>query len=814
MGAFVSRSVEAPGFPEADLAFVNRGAEVLDILVPNLLNQQQLSGARKMKTPVAAQPQGTGKTALGLNICNALRRPRERTAPDEEIAARRLRAALTWSDVEGSASPRCFLDARKDPSNDNLLMRVLLHRFPHLAPLLRVLQKGKPLIVRMQDLDSSFPSLDEAIGYALFKAHTGSTALVAFAAFIAQSAVVSGRAANIASAIVCRSGGCAMIVLDDINALGDDDFIKWWPGAAGTPTAVRFHLAMKKLSPCLDRLHRTPGCLVYATGRSLSLAFKALAGDESPLFQSPVILQPLAPHDVLDTLRHTLCASGRTLLDEIGVVPALHDYFAHQCASSTGGVGRVLEYLLKGLLDARTLLAGSTVVTTKAGILAAIEAVRVSIDERISASLRLRIDWDGPLTNTGAVDVELQKLSVEKEVLRMMVHALLMNAPCTTDTRIRAGATAVSMMDAAVVLGLSYAPSLVAIDPADDEPLSDAALAGAQTRVPQPGRVVIIAGDWLCLALREDPRVISDAELSASATLLYAMRSFAGTMRGRPFELLCVQSLCSRSFLSPGHRLCDMLPHLALTLIGQEVVPALRVVFLPKVISTANALSPADKLSILGIRSRWTGPTQITPVDLAWALTDWLEPGTIALPRNYQSGSQDFVLRLGNRFLGVANKADGPKPGTQWAKIVEELQKAPTLVSPYTYTLVLWTLNLGNDVSKTIAGPSRVLGTGTWFASKGKLSQGDHAVNKKTAVLHVAVRSELVLVNPRFAGPAVQDGLGELLGPHIRAQLDALQETGECDIAVVDGWLHAPAGPARREGSPAKKQRLGGSFTG
>lgn len=64
---------------------------MLDILVPNLLNQERLLTHFKMTTPLAAQPQGTGKTALGSNICAVLRRPRE-TPDEEEIVARRLAA--------------------------------------------------------------------------------------------------------------------------------------------------------------------------------------------------------------------------------------------------------------------------------------------------------------------------------------------------------------------------------------------------------------------------------------------------------------------------------------------------------------------------------------------------------------------------------------------------------------------------------------------------------------------------------------------------------------------------------------------------
>lgn len=786
-----------------DLAFVNRGAEVLDVLVPNLLNQQRRSSHLKMSTPIAAQPPGTGKTILGYNICNVLRRPRE-ASEDEEIVARRLAAAATWSEIVCDMS-NCLRDARSDAGRDNLLMRVLLRRFPQQELLLRALQKGVPLVVRMEDVRSTEASLDAALGVALFAAHTGDSSASGLAVFIRNNDLVSSSAVDIASAIVKLSGGCLMLVLDDINALGNEAYAKWCGARADDPPAIRLHRAMRALSPCLGRLHRTQGCLVFAIGRSLSLARQGLAGVDSPLFQSPVILQPLASHDVLDILRHTTCATGRMLSEEVGVVPALRDYLAHQCASVTGGVGRVLHALLWGL-KRRSRDADAS---SKEDVLAAIEAVRKVIFSTQSFVLRLKIDWDQPALDFDGANAELQKLAVEKEVLHTLVRAILINASCAAEATIRAGTSTISVADAAVILGLSYSPHLIGADPDDDDPLSPEIITGARKLIPSPGRIVITAGDWLCDALRTDPQVISDPALSASASLLSAMRSFAGTMRGRPFELLCVEALCARSALSPGCALQDMLPHMANSMVARSVVPALRVVFLPKVKHAAKALTESDKVSILRLRARWTGPGQITLIDLEWALTVWLESGIIALPRDYQSGSQDFVVRLENRFIGVANKADGPLPGTQWAKISDELQKAPALPAPHTYTLVLWSLHLGEDVTKAMAGrASLVLGSGSWYIDAGgrALTQrkGSGAA-AKAAVFVVGDRAELVLVNPQSAGPGIPDGLCELLGPHTRAQLDSLPATGDCDIAAVEGW--APPASAPEPPMRANKNR-------
>ncbi|RYG53365.1 hypothetical protein EON66_08655 [archaeon] len=80
------------------LEFVNRYAEVLDILFTCLKNHKLASSTKAVKysVPLAGQPPGTGKTTLGENIPAVLRRPRE-SAEDEEMVATRLRSAAVWA---------------------------------------------------------------------------------------------------------------------------------------------------------------------------------------------------------------------------------------------------------------------------------------------------------------------------------------------------------------------------------------------------------------------------------------------------------------------------------------------------------------------------------------------------------------------------------------------------------------------------------------------------------------------------------------------------------------------------------------------
>jgi hypothetical protein len=131
------------------LAFVSRYAEALDILVPNLSNTDLLRQGYDIKfmTPLAAQPPGTGKTALGLNLTVILRRPRDRPALEAAVA-RRPQRAWCWG-IDGAPEVQQGL---RDGRDENLVMRTLLSAFPHEEKLLLRLKETEPLLIRMREL--------------------------------------------------------------------------------------------------------------------------------------------------------------------------------------------------------------------------------------------------------------------------------------------------------------------------------------------------------------------------------------------------------------------------------------------------------------------------------------------------------------------------------------------------------------------------------------------------------------------------------------------------------------------------------------
>ena len=109
-----------------------------------------MESSAKMKSPLAAQPPGTGKTALGVNLIAVLWRPREDAALQEEIA-RRLMNAWAWRGATQNAR-RSIDAALADARDENLVMRTLRVCFPHHVVALERLKASTPIVVQIKAL--------------------------------------------------------------------------------------------------------------------------------------------------------------------------------------------------------------------------------------------------------------------------------------------------------------------------------------------------------------------------------------------------------------------------------------------------------------------------------------------------------------------------------------------------------------------------------------------------------------------------------------------------------------------------------------
>jgi hypothetical protein len=250
------------------LAFVNRYAEALDVLVPNLANHECLREGLDVKydTPLAAQPPGTGKTLLGRNITAILRRPREADAAAEAAIAERLRTAWCWG---GGAAPAVEL-ALRDPREENLVLRTLLAHFPHHEDTLLKLKHVAPLVIQMKGLvtpEFGF-GFDRALAYAIFCAARGlrGTRPATKAAFLALDSTLQSTSGMVEQLVEEGNGAPVVLVLDDITDLALPVFDAYF---ATVPRSLSLHRAMAQLSATLQLLHGIPRCFVFCTGRSL-----------------------------------------------------------------------------------------------------------------------------------------------------------------------------------------------------------------------------------------------------------------------------------------------------------------------------------------------------------------------------------------------------------------------------------------------------------------------------------------------------------------------------------------------------------------
>jgi len=749
------------------LAFVNRYAEALDVLVPNLANQESLRDGSSIKftTPLAAQPPGTGKTDLGRNITAILRRPRETDAAVVASVAERLRSAWCW---EGG--PASAVDAAlADPRNENLVVRTLLAHFPdHEETILR-LKRVEPLIIEMKGLVTPRFGLDfdGALAYAIFCSSRGldGSADETETAFLAQR---KGRqsAVGAVKTLLRERGIPVMLVLDDITDLAEHRFSAFFGDTGKSP----LHSAMTELRVSLQLLHGIPGCFVYCTGRSLWLSSQALIGSGSPLIMQPALLQPLSPGDILQTLQSTKAPSGRSLLDSLAIAPELVGYFASRTQALTGGIGRALQFLLRA--RQRECSVASPVLQSRSEVDDALDRLMLRLAK--IPGVQLRVTWDGPADAAAAKEVPLwvQQRDEQVRLLQLFARMLLLDASFLPDFDIELGGEKLRLSDAAVVLGLSYGPA-----PAPD---GSAVAAAPISRT----HLRLIAGEWLCRSLQREPSIMGNLAVLSSVQLLSTMRSFGGTMRGRPFEMLCADALCFRSLLRPNLPLGELLPHLSRSLRGKDVVPALRVIALPKAVRDdhLSRLDEKAKAELLRSREHWTGAVNVHADDLPWILLEWLPVGALGIPADAQSGSQDFFLKLVGGIIGFALKAASASAGTDWNDLRDELGKVP-FPPGVPYTLVLWSLNLAPQLRAAMGtADAAVFGKGVWKF------RGDTLVRaRKNPSFVVADKQELVVVNPHAPSGG---GLVELLGSSVFSELASMSHsTGRLLIAHLVDWM-------------------------
>lgn len=208
-------------------------------------------------------------------------------------------------------------------------------------------------------------------------------------------------------------------------------------------------------------------------------------------------------------------------------------------------------------------------------------------------------------------------------------------------------------------------------------------------------------------------------------------------------------------------------------------------------------MSAAEKAALMLSRGNWClSRKQIHTDDLPWLLADWLPEGCLGVPADAQPGSQDFFLRLNGGVVGFALNTAGESSPTHWSAVRDELSKAPALPAGFTYTLVLWSLNLAPEM-RNVLGTADMLrcDTGVWCLTDSKLEKAQPPRGASAAAgVHKAMQPEftvgdsmdLVVANPHAP---TGGGLHELVGSRVLATLqDMSRRTGGLSVALLADW--------------------------
>jgi hypothetical protein len=667
-----------------------------------------------------------------------------------------------------------------------LLVRTLLATFPHpdLERMILGLKTATPLVIEMKGLVTPRFGLDfeEALAYAMFcKAHghraNRRNTMRSFSGLDSMGQSPSGMT----ELLIEKSGGSPVVlVLDDLADLAGDDYGAYFPDRGHS----RHQSAIARLSHTLQLLHGIKGCFVYCTGGSFRFSSKALAGSGSQLHVTPTLLQPLTTSDIIDAIGQTKGPSGRFLLESIGVAPGALPYFADRVQRLTGGMGRAVQYLLRKRQQDYSF--GAALLRTQRDIDGTLDRLAAWLSQSHGM---LRMTWDGPAgaVKAGNIPSCAGEQEVQLRLLHLFVRMMLLDSFFPPDSKIPVGDADIYLLDAAVVLGLCYAPAVLPTGAKAVRQGPDDAMSTPQS----PTHLRLIAGEYWCRSLADDSTIEAQPAILASVELLAAMRSSGCTMRGRPFEMLCVESLLLRSSTkNPLSRkqttfgdLIGKPDSISTRSVGVgDPVPPLSVVALPRVSIDRQRLDDSAKARIMQSSTRWTGPAVINTADLSWVLSEWLPLGSLGVPADAQSGSQDVFLGLDDGVVGFALKAASASAGTDWSGIRVELSKAPKLTVPY--TLVMMSLQHASQLQSSSVGCT-VYASGKWRFARDNLPL--EVVKEGDFTFEVRPGDKLVITNPHhYSG----EGLKTLLGEAMFKELQSMSKRpGDLSAARLTNWI-------------------------
>lgn len=692
--------------------------------------------------PFAGQLPGAGKTLLGLRICHILRRGREEAGLEEHVASR-LRMCAAWAKLSNmKMTDAVIAEARASGGDTTLVLRALSALFPESANSLVALSKTEPVMVQCKDLlapglikraaspmDSGGSLLDNAFGHAIFCNAVGEQLSPQKVADIVGALDFQ----SVVSFLADRDHPM-LILFDDIPDLADEPFSAFFPKCPAGQSRI-IHCMTHFARVVLTTRVRNPGVFVFCTGRSLTLAASALSGGTSPMFLTPIMLSPLSPRDVLDSMKDTPVrgtAGFTSLAEMVCADDEVRTYLANRACAVTGGLGRPLERLLFAVSSIGRILLST----------AAVDDVLKNLDVQRATKEALKLG-----SSSTSTDLKFGS-SDWRTITRFFARMILLDMQFYSTQTVAVGNQRYEVASLATLFGIAYAPVVhrqplgegmtPATVPApasgslliDVQPVSGSHKMkdGVTAASTVPMMLKLVVGEWA----REEIRNLPDLDDPVAKKLLEAAHLFGGTLVGRAFEFLIATAiLWNAAILKGKSTMGAAYPHLQSSRLALLQLPILAFSMLPRVTRRSSFLTVPQKEAMM--RAGWETQNKTMKFrDFAWAMHTLCPSGTLGMPFDAQSGSSDLFVKIDGHLVGYALKAVQEDNCTTLATVQREVLKLPAnncelvadgkdenairdLPEDAKTTLVVYSLSVGAGIRSCMGElPALVVPPGSW----------------------------------------------------------------------------------------------------
>jgi hypothetical protein len=782
-----------------EVKYINRHAECLDFLVPNLQNQVLLRTNQpgELKLPVATQFQSVGKRLLHQNLVSILEGGREPEFCENEII-RAVKNSLSFG-ANHEFATEMINEARRNPSEKSFMMRLM-----EAMKISHTIHPSTSFQVFFSALSSStnFSTFEDAFGYLIYKNATKYPNILGFNEFMSGE---NGPGVEKVVQLIKSQHKLTSIFLFlyELDFLFDEKYQRYFTDAQfqsnnyNLPHAHEGHRSMHLLSQLLHKLLSIEGCFVYCAGKLLSHEIRALQGrpDSAKRIQCvPVIFQPACNDDLQRILEETVIKKdGKSfaLIELLDTSATYLEYLKERILFVTGGNFKAIKTLLHHLILPSIsmdihMIGNVTNDQYRVNLRSEHEIDRmlhelkplISSIPNIGATLsNWKIGISDFCKNMGVFPVEALSEAAKRRMIRLVCRMVMMNIQFPSDLRVFVDSKVpISLLDVLALLGVPYMRGIQAIqnDYSDTKRAEYSYTMDRNFSKFPSQRLKINIGGWLCEEILNDAnRRGFDYEYIATGQLFYSMRMMSLNMHMRTFESMVLSTFYENASFqlyrlgelsprgeTPSLLLVDVFPffHRSEFARAATIEHPLSCITIPTVSKSAVALTSLHKEILMEDRAFWRGPAGIHPEDLAWVTSVWLRRNNLAIVFGRDSAAQDWYLSLASCIVAFSSKPRSEEDPLTWRDIRREVSHCPAMrhaskPSASKYILVLFPLHLHQEL-QTFVGAEEVcsLTSGTYVLVQKLVVRVTSKILASypyaPEILSVPPNMEVLLVNP------------------------------------------------------------------